>query len=97
MSKLFSIKLDVQKIDKSKLYKGAKGTYLSLTASMNDEPDQYGNDVSVWLEQSPEERNAKANKTFLGNGKVFWSSEGTVNNSAPPLNNNDDDDDDLPF
>ena len=73
--KLLSIKLDVSKIDKSKLFKGAKGTYLDLTVALNDEPDQYGNDVSAWHGQSKEEREAKTDKIFLGNGKVFWQSE----------------------
>ena len=71
--KLLSIKLDVSKIDKSKLFKGAKGTYLDLTVALNDEPDQYGNDVSAWHSQSKEERDAKNDKIFLGNGKVFWT------------------------
>ena len=48
MAKLISLKIDVKKITQSKLFKGEKGTYLDLTIALNDEKDQYGNDVSVW-------------------------------------------------
>ncbi|NQX93097.1 MAG: hypothetical protein HRT74_13410, partial [Flavobacteriales bacterium] len=52
MSKLLSLSIDVSKITKDKLYKGKKGTYLKLTAAIADEKDDYGNDVSVWEEQT---------------------------------------------
>lgn len=94
MSKLFSLKLDVNKIDKSKLFKGEKGTYLSLTCSMNDEADQFGNNVSAWIEQTQEERQSGENKTYLGNGKVFWSDGGTTP-KQPKITQPDEDD--LPF
>ena len=74
MSKLLSLSIDVSKITKDKLYKGKKGTYLKLTAAIADEKDAYGNDVSVWEEQTQEERKSKQNKKFLGNGKIFWDS-----------------------
>lgn len=75
MSKLLSLSIDVTKIDKSRLYKGEKGTYLKLTIGINDEPDQYGNNVSSWEEQTKEERTAKAQRNFLGNGKVLFSDD----------------------
>ena len=84
MAKLLSLKIDVSKIDKSKLFQGQKGTYLDLTISLNDELDNYGNDVTAWQGQTEEERKNKANRNFLGNGKVFWSSEGTVKQSHKP-------------
>jgi len=76
MAKLLSAKLDVSKITKSKLYKGEKGTYCSITISLNDEIDTYGNNVSVYEEQTKEERDQKAPRNYLGNGKVFWSNDG---------------------
>lgn len=85
MAKLLSLKIDVSKIDKSKLFQGQKGTYLDLTISLNDELDNYGNDVSAWQGQTEEERKNKANRNFLGNGKVFWSSEGTVKQNPAPF------------
>lgn len=74
MAKLISLKIDVTKITKDKLFKGEKGTYLDLTIALNDEKDQYGNTVSCWEKCEKEET-----KNYLGNGKVFWSNEATPN------------------
>jgi len=76
MAKLIAVSIDVTKLDKSKFVTGKKGTYANLTISLNDEPDQYNNDVSVWEGQTEDERKSKADRNFLGNGKVVWSSEG---------------------
>lgn len=101
MAKLISLRIDVSKIDKSRLYKGEKGTYLDLTVSLNDETDDYGNNVAAWENQTKEERESKVNKNYLGNGKVFWSNDGNNSQSqqATQAANdlNQDDHDDLPF
>jgi hypothetical protein len=76
MAKLIAVSIDVTKLDKSKFVTGKKGTYANLTISLNDEPDQYNNDVSVWEGQTEDERKSKVDRNFLGNGKVVWSSEG---------------------
>lgn len=76
MSKLLSVSIDVSKINKSELISGEKGTYLNLTVSINDSPDKFGNTVSAWQSQTKEQREAKVNRTFLGNGKVIFDSEG---------------------
>ena len=72
-----SIKLDVTKIDKSRLFKGEKGTYLDLTTFVElDEEDQYGNNGFISQSQTKEEREAKAPHTpILGNAKVFYKGE----------------------
>lgn len=92
MSKLISASIDVNKISKDRLYKGKKGTYLKLTFDLKDEADQYGNNVSIWEEQTEEERKSKANRNFLGNGKVVWSS-----GSEPVSSNVESEEDLLPF
>jgi hypothetical protein len=76
MAQLFSASLDVSKISKDKLVKGAKGQYLNITISVNDEADQYGNVLAVYESHSKEEREAKAKKNYLANGKLVWSSDG---------------------
>lgn len=81
MAQLISVRIDVSKIDKERLYKGEKGTYLDVTVSVNDEPDKYGKNVSVYQEQTKEERENKAPKNFLGSGKVIWT--GTSGGRAP--------------
>lgn len=87
MAKLMNISIDVTKIDKAKLITGKKGTYLNLTVAINDEKDAYDNDVSAWQGQTKDEVQAKAQKTYLGNGRVFWSSDSTTVQSPPPTNN----------
>jgi hypothetical protein len=78
-----SIKLDVTKIDKARLFKGEKGTYLDLTTFIElEEADQYGNHGFIAQEQSKEERDSGAEKPpILGNCKVFWKGESV--NQAP--------------
>lgn len=102
MGKLLAVSLDVKKISKERLFQGNKGTYLKLTISLNDQIDQYGNNVSVWEEQTSEERNAKVTRNFLGNGKViFDGGTGAGNNASMQQKSNDqqlpDSDLDLPF
>ena len=72
-----SIKLDVTKIDKSRLFKGEKGTYLDLTTFVDlDQEDQYGNNGFISQTQTKEEREAKVPLTpILGNTKVFYRGE----------------------
>ena len=76
MAQLISASIDVSKISKDKLVKGAKGNYLNITISVNDEVDQYGNQVGIYESQSKDERDAKEKKNYLGNGKIAWTSEG---------------------
>jgi len=80
MSKIgVSVKIDVSKIDKARLFKGAKGTYLDTTVFIDlDELDQYGNSGMVTQDVSKEEREQKVQGNILGNVKVFWSDGGSA-------------------
>tara|TARA_B110000977_G_scaffold67301_1_gene91397 strand:- start:547 stop:849 length:303 start_codon:yes stop_codon:yes gene_type:complete len=63
-----SLKIDVTKIDKTRLYKGAKGTYLDLTTFVDTEvADQYENHGFISQSLTKEEREAKAQTPILGN------------------------------
>ena len=78
--------------------KGEKG--ISLTVSINDDANDYGQNVTAFVEQSKEQREAKAQKFYVGNGKTFWT-DGTIKvpekkqDSAPAGGGSDDED--LPF
>jgi hypothetical protein len=63
---------------------------VNITISLNDAPDQYGNNASIWISQTKEERDAKAPKVYLGNGKVIYDSNMPKQN-APEIPK------DLPF
>jgi len=47
-------------------------TGIALTISISDETNQYDQNVSAFVSQSKEQREAKANKFYVGNGRVFW-------------------------
>ena len=73
MASIIKTSIDLTKIDKSKIITGAKGKYLPISLTLNDELDQFGNQGPVIIEQTKEEREAKAEKTYLGNVRVVWS------------------------
>jgi hypothetical protein len=66
---MIKLKIDVTKIDKTRLFKGAKGTYLDLVVYENDTPDEYGNDFSVKQDCTREDREAGVKMPYIGNGK----------------------------
>ena len=55
--------------------KQAKG--VDLTISIANEQNNYGQNLSVFVSQSKEDRDAKKQKYYVGNGKVFWT-DGTI-------------------
>lgn len=100
MAQIISVSIDLNKLDKSRIVEGKNGAkYYNFTINVNDEKDNYGNDASVTISQTAEERQAKAQRTFVGNGRVVWSNSNTTpqasNNSQSEPNDNFDDD--LPF
>jgi len=58
--------------------KGKDGKYKNVTVKIYDNTDEYGRNVSVWAEQTKEQRDAKEDRNFIGNGKVVWT-DGTIN------------------
>jgi hypothetical protein len=65
-----SIKINMEQIDDSALFKGKKGTYLTLTVWPNkDGEDQYGNHASVKQDLGKDRRDEKA--PFIGNARII--------------------------
>jgi hypothetical protein len=98
--KLLGISIDVTKISKDRLYEGKNGAkYASFDIWINDEEDQYGNHASVTERQSKEERDAKAKKNYVGNGKkVFGWDDAPASRPATAANvTADTDDGEIPF
>ena len=89
MASIIKTSINLNNIPKDKIFVGQKGKYLPITITLNDELDQFGNQGPVVVEQTKEERDAKAAKTYLGNVKVVWTNGQNVdvaprdNNSAP--------------
>ena len=55
-------------------------TFKKYTISISDTSDQYGNNVTMYEEQTKEERELKTPKNYFGNGKVFWN-DGKIMNA----------------
>jgi hypothetical protein len=81
---VFQLSIDVNKIDKARLFKGKKGTYLTAALILKDEPDQYGNIGMIVESISKEEREAGHQGTIIGNAK---SIEKPHSDSALPKRN----------
>ena len=100
MSKLLTGSINLSKIDKTKIIStdkngnpfenGAK--FLNVVVWLNDEADKYGNNASIQISQSKEEREAGAKAIYIGNLKEpqSRSNEPTSTRSAQVA-------DDLPF
>ncbi len=89
-----SVRIDVTKIDKERLYKGEKGTYLDLTTFVDtDEQDQYENNGFISQSVDKEEREKGVQTPILGNVKVFY----TDGESAPVQSNSAPITEDIPF
>lgn len=86
-----SVKIDVKKIDKSRLYEGKKGTYLNLTTYVDTEnKDEYENNGFISQETTAEERKAGVQTPILGNVKVFFVGDDDAPKKESP-------DEDIPF
>jgi|TARA_Y100000289_G_scaffold57603_1_gene62137 hypothetical protein len=85
MASIIKTSINLSEIPKDKIFVGKKGKYLPITITLNDEPDQFGNQGPVVVEQTKEERDAKVAKTYLGNVKVVWTNGDNV--AAAPRDN----------
>jgi len=106
MSKVgVSLKIDVTKIDKARLFEGKKGKYLDATVFIDlSFADEYGNHGMITQDVSKEEKERGDRGAILGNAKVFWQGEGKQQQrtvapsvSGPDIGKFDDDLDSIPF
>lgn len=73
MASIIKASINLNEIPKHKIIDGKKGKYLPITITLNNDPDQFGNQGPMIVEQSKEEREGKAPKVYLGNVKVVWT------------------------
>jgi len=64
-------------LNRDKVQFNEKG-WANVTVVVNDDTNQYGQNVSASMNQSKEQREAKEAKNYVGNGKVVWTSDGTI-------------------
>ena len=96
-----NLQIDVTKLDKSRFYKGEKGTYCNITTVIDlDNADQYGNHGFITQSKNKDEPK-DLQLPILGNGKIVWREEQQAQQHnpvpasqqpAPPI-----DDDLIPF
>lgn len=74
MSSIINLSIRVDKLPKEKFVMGKDGAvFYNCTLNINDEANQWGQNVSLTDSQTKEEREAKKAKTYLGNGTVVWT------------------------
>ena len=102
MSKLLTGSIDLTKIDKTKIVdrdkdgnlfqNGAK--YINVVVWINDQVDKYGNNASIQISQSKEERESGVKAIYIGNLKEPQSRN---NEPTSAKNAQATDDNQLPF
>lgn len=91
-----NLKIDVTKIDKTRIFEGKNGKYLDMTAFIETEQtDQYGNNGMIVQQVTKEEKQQGVKGPILGNSKVFWKEEGEQ--QATKQGAQESFDDDIPF
>jgi len=95
-----SLKIDVTKLDKSKFFKGQKGTYVDLTLFLTEDEDKYGNHGGIKQSETKEQKDNNEQNPYVGNAKIFWRDE--QQSYQQPDNNQQEQkqpvpDDDIPF
>ena len=69
---ILNLDIDLTQLPKEKIQEGKNGhKYIKLTVATMKQEDKYGNDLTVWAAQSKEEREAKADRRYVGKGKTF--------------------------
>ncbi len=99
MDGMLTLKIDVTKIDKSRLFKGKKGTYLDLVVFVNPHEGQYGDFGMVKQDLGKEARERGEKGPILGNVR-FVKDNAAEAEPAPEqqkLEIEEDPDDEIPF
>ncbi len=99
---IIKCKLNVLKVDKTKLFQGKSGTYLDITLLENrDGKDQFGNDFMVIQDIPKADREAGQRGAILGNAKFAGESghppRASQKPAAQPESEQPPQDDDVPF
>ena len=74
MGALINLSLRVDQLPKEKFVAGKEGkVYYNFTINVNDDANQFGQNVSAFDSQTKEERDVKKPKNYIGNGNVVWT------------------------
>jgi hypothetical protein len=76
---------------------------VAITVSLSDDTNDYGQNVTSYVSQSKEEREAKKSRYYVANGKVFWTdgkvtiAEKKASTTQTPQNDGKEESSELPF
>ena len=85
---------------------GKESEGVKITISLSDQPSKFGQNVSAYVSQTKEQREADTPKFYVANGKTFWSKgetpvpqreEPKQEQQQAPQPVSSENDDDLPF
>ena len=72
---LINLDIDLTMLPKDKITEGKNGhKYIKLTAATMKQPDKFGNDMTVFIAQSKEERE-HSDRLYCGKGKTFGNKQ----------------------
>lgn len=93
---MINVSICLSDIPKDKIIKSEKNgkSYVSIIIDERKAADTYGNTHAVYISQSKEEREAKTDRVYVGNGKEYKFNKPQ---SAPQQPSNADGDSGLPF
>lgn len=102
MSSLSNIYIKVETLElllKTVKAKAEKG--INIDISISDDSNQFDQNVSTYVSQTKEERDAKKPRFYVGNGRCFWT-DGTIKTASkkvviPAVPMTEEEHDDLPF
>jgi hypothetical protein len=104
MAGIINGSINLSDIPKDKIIDGKKGKYLPFSITIKDEIGNFGSQGKVIVAQSKEEREAKSDKTYLGDIQVAWTNgkfpepaPRDGQSQAPQAKNQVVEQDDLPF
>lgn len=78
-----TLDIDLTMLPKDKIKQGSNGhKYIKLSATTMKQPDRYGNDMTLYITQSKEERGQ--DRIYVGKGKT-WEERQKVNDFPSEL------------
>jgi len=71
IKRIVRLKIDVTKIEKARLFQGAKALYLDATVFLDDDTGRYGDNGMITQDVSKEDRENGIKGAILGNATIF--------------------------
>lgn len=95
---MIAVSVCLSDIPKERMTKAKNGKfYVDLILAEKREPDQYGKTHTLYVSQTKEEREAKIDKVYVGNGKSLVRTANSMQQIKNEVNPDFNEPSDLPF